>query len=241
MDTKKLTPNQKKLRQRILEISYEAKTSHIGSCLSVIDLIDGIYSVKAKNDRFILSSGHAAVSLYVVLEKNGIIKVANLEKFHIHPDRSLKFGIDVSTGSLGQGLPIAAGMAFADRGKNIYTIISDGECTEGSIWETLRVAYDLHLNNLFIFINTNGWGAYDRVSVPKLLKRLKGFCPNIKVINGHKPDDINEVFQSKHHKYPTVVMTNTISEQFPFLKGQDAHYHVMSEADFKLAKELLNE
>jgi transketolase len=90
MEINKLTENQKKLRRRILDISHNAKASHIGSCLSVIDLVDGVYGVKRKDDRFILSNGHAAVALYVVLEKLGIIKVANLEDFHVHPDRNLE-------------------------------------------------------------------------------------------------------------------------------------------------------
>lgn len=241
MDINKLTKNQKNLRQRILDISFEANGSHIGSCLSTIDLIDGIYEIKKAEDKFVLSNGHAGVALYVVLEEKGIIQVANLENFHVHPDRNLEFGIDVSTGSLGQGLPIAVGMALANRERKVFTILSDGECTQGSIWEAIRVAYEQKLGNLMIFINANGWGAYDPISIPDLINKLKGFCPNMKIINGHNPVEIEDVLESNHLPYPLVVLAKTRSDQFPFLKGQDGHYHVMTEDDYHLAKELLNE
>lgn len=239
MNLKDLTKNQKKLRERILDISYEASSSHIGSCVSSVDIIDSIYGIKTKDDRFILSNGHAGVALYVVLEKNGIIKNANLKDFNVHPDRNLDFGIDVSTGSLGQGLPIGVGMAMAKLRQRVYVVLSDGECTQGSIWESLRIAYEFNLNNLFIFINANGWGAYDKVSISNLKNRLRGFCPNLKEINGHNQEEIKNVLKNNDTNFPTVVLAKTTSDQFPFLKDLDAHYYVMNKSDYKLAKELL--
>ena len=182
MNIKNLKPNQKYLRRRILEISHQAHTSHIGSCMSAIDLIEAVYDVKEKDERFILSNGHAGVALYVVLEKKGLFNKPSLEKFHVHPDRNAKLGIDVSTGSLGQGLPIAVGMALADQRRKVFVMVSDGECSEGSIWEALRVAEEKRLANLYIIINANGWGAYDPISVSDLIRRLKGFCSNLKII-----------------------------------------------------------
>lgn len=237
----KLTKNKKSLRRRILDVSFEANTSHIGSCLAVVDLIDEIYNIKKEEDRFILSSGHAGVALYVVLESKGIIKKASLEHLHVHPDRDIETGIDVSTGSLGQGLPIAVGMALASRERNVYVILSDGECAEGSIWESLRIAYEQKLNNLIIFICANGWGAYDPVSIVDLTRRLKGFCPNLRVVNGHSEEEIKDILRKPHSNYPSVILAKTVSDQFSFLKDQDAHYYVMTEDDYSQAKELLDE
>lgn len=239
MNFKNLTKEQRELRRRILDVSYEANASHIGSCLSTIDLISGIYQIKKATDRFILSNGHAGVALYVVLEKKGIIK-ASLKDFHVHPDRNPAVGIDVSTGSLGQGLPIAVGMALADKKKKIFTILSDGECTQGSIWESLKIAHEQKLSNLIIFVNANGWGAYDPISVPGLTKRLRGFCPSLKIIDGHNPHAIGLALKHDKSNEPNVILAKTTSDQFPFLKGQDAHYYVMKDEDYDIAKELLN-
>src|SRR6185369_8330334 len=110
---KKLTKEQKRLRKRIIELSHSSRLSHIGSCLSVIDLIDEIYSSKKPNEKFILSNGHAGIAWYVILEKYGFLPEKKIKNLNIHPDRNLKHDIHVSTGSLGQGLPIALGMALA--------------------------------------------------------------------------------------------------------------------------------
>lgn len=230
----KFNQNQKDIRQKLLTIINDVHTSHIGSCLSVIDLIDAVFSVKKEEEKFILSNGHTAAAYYVILEKYGYIKNANLKEFCIHPDRNLKNGIDVSTGSLGQGLPIATGMALANRDKNIYCLISDGECAEGSIWESLRIIHDLNINNLKIIISVNGWGAYDPISPKDIKHRLKGFGFEIIKINGHSDKEITNALKTKNNK-PTIIFAKTLSQQFKFLKGLDAHYYTMKEEDYNLA------
>ena len=109
----RLTTNQKIIRKRLISVLHKANTSHIGSCLSVIDIIDTIYNIKSKNDKFILSNGHAAASYYVILEKYKYLTDIDLNSLGVHPDRNIKIDICTSTGSLGQGLPIALGMALA--------------------------------------------------------------------------------------------------------------------------------
>src|SRR3990167_11062130 len=161
MNIKNLNSEQKALRLRIIDMSFQRNLSHIGSCLSAVDIIDAIYKVKKRNEKFVLSNGHAGIALYAILEKNKILSPSITKKLNIHPDRNKKIGIDVSTGSLGHGLPIALGIALANRNKHVYCIISAGECTEGSIWETLRIASDKKVSNLKIILNANGWGAYD--------------------------------------------------------------------------------
>ena len=237
---KSLTKDQKKTRLKILEISHGSHLSHLGSCLSAIDLIDAIYKTKKKNEKFILSNGHAGIALYTILGKNGLMKNPDiLKKLHVHPDRNPAIGIDVSTGSLGQGLSIALGIAFANRKQNVYCMISDGECTEGSVWEVIRIASDKKINNLKIILNANGWGAYDSIDLSTLLKRLKAFGCKIIKVNGHDENAILKALTISTHSKPILIFAKTNVEQLPFLKGQDAHYYIMKDADYTQAQKLL--
>ena len=197
-----------KLKKRILDIAYKNKLSHLGSYLSSVDIIDKIYSKKNLEDIFILSSGHAALAMYVVIEKYTGIDAGELFKKHGgHPHRDEPNGIFCSTGSLGMGLTVAVGRALSNPNKKVYVLISDGECAEGSIWESLRFIKENNLENIEVHVNVNGYAAYDTVDVNYLVKRLKVFLPSIRI-----------------HK--------TTVNQTPFLKGLNAHYHVMSEQDY---------
>ena len=160
------------LRERILELAKEEKMTHVGSYLSAVDIIDEIYTFKNENEPFILSSGHAFLAQQVVMEKHGIPIGAT----PTHPESRMN-GVEVSTGSLGQGLPIAVGMALANRMRRVWCLISDGECAEGSIWEALRIADEQRLENLKVYVNSNGWSAYGEVDQDKLEARLKAFFP----------------------------------------------------------------
>lgn len=237
---KLLTREQKETRGNILKLAHEANHSHIGSCLSSVDLIDAVYKTKKNDEKFILSNGHAGMALYIVLQKYGKIKDANVIKdFYIHPNRNIASEIHVSTGSLGQGLPIALGMAFANRNKDIYCLISDGECAEGSIWETLRIATDKKVYNLKIILDANGWGGYDPVESETLKRRLEAFGLNVIQVNGHNIDEVSKALKTPIYEKPLLVFAHTSVDQFPFLKGQDAHYYVMKPEDYNLATKLL--
>ena len=240
MDSRvKFSPEQKHLRRRILEISYQRNLSHLGSNLSAVDLIYAIYNLKNKDERFILSSGHAAIALYVVLEKYGLLLGSAIDGLCIHPERDAQKCIDLSTGSLGHGLPIALGMAIANRSKTVYCLSSDGECAEGSVWEALRVACNYKVDNLKLVINANGWGAYDPINLAALLKRFRGFGYRVILANGHNIKQMGKALMKKIPGQPLVIFARTCVGQFPFLKGQDAHYYVMNESDYKLAMEIL--
>lgn len=237
---KSLSPEQKQTRLRILELSYNSNFSHIGSCLSAVDLIDVIYKTKKAHEKFILSNGHAGIALYAILEKYGLIKNKKItEKLNIHPDRNLDLGIYASSGSLGQGLPIALGVAFANEKENVYCMISDGECAEGSIWETFRLVCDKKINNLKIIINANGWGAYDPINIALLIKKLKGFGLKIIKVDGHNIKEIGKALNTKTIKQPIAIVALTSVEQFPFLKGQDSHYYIMDEKNYTDSTRLL--
>ena len=160
------------LKRRIVEVSYKLKLSHIGSCLSVVDLIEEIYAKKKPEDKFVLSSGHAHLAHLVVMDsyrKMEVIEPTDIEHlihiikdYGIHCDR--KAGCDVSTGSLGHGIGIALGMALANPKRNVYCIVSDGETREGSVWEALRIQKEQYVDNLFVYVAINGWGAYHQIN-----------------------------------------------------------------------------
>ena len=197
------------LKKRILEIAYKHKLSHLGSYLSAVDIIDEIYHSKNEEDIFILSSGHAALALYVVLEK---YEDKNAEELFIkhggHPHRDEANGIYCSTGSLGLGITVAVGRALANKNRKVHVLISDGESAEGSVWEALRFIQENNLTNIEVYVNVNGYAAYDKVDTKYLVDRLEVFLPSINI------------------RYTNV-------NQYPFLRGLNAHYHVMSEEDYK--------
>lgn len=204
------------LVERILDIAYENRLSHLGSYFSSVGIIDDIFQNKEKDDIFILSAGHCALALYVVLEKHLNHDASVLFKKHGgHPHRCEEDDLYCSTGSLGMGITAAVGRAIANPERTVHCLISDGECAEGSIWEALRYIYEHNLKNIKIYVNVNGYCAYDTVDTRYLVDRLKVFLPSINIV------------------YTDVGV-------FPFLRGLNAHYHVMNEKDYKLAKRILS-
>ncbi len=234
-----LTPEQRHLRLRILQQSHEARVSHLGSALSVVDIIAAIYDVKKPEDRFVLSAGHSAVALYAVLERKGLLPNPSLRDLHVHPDRNPARGIDVSSGSLGQGFPIALGIALADRSRNVWVVSSDGEMTEGSMWEALRIANEQALVNLRLFVNANGFSAYAPVAIGPLAERIRAFGWLVQTIDGHAAPDLYRAVHARPDGMPIAVIARTKSDQFPFLQGLDAHYYIMTDEDYLFATQSL--
>ena len=159
------------LYKRILDIAYKHKSSHLGSYFSAIDIIDEIFNSKDKDDIFILSSGHAALAQYVAIEKYYGIDAEELFKKHGgHPHRDEENNIYCSTGSLGMGITVAVGRALANPNRKVYVLLSDGECAEGSVWESLRFIKEQNIENIEVYVNANGYAAYDTVDTHILLK-----------------------------------------------------------------------
>jgi transketolase len=170
----------KNLHKRLLEISYKNKLHHLGSYFSSLDTMDEIFSEMSDNDIFILSNGHAAVALYVTIEKYHSINAEELlSDLGEHPKRDEQRKIYCSTGSLGMGITVAVGRAISNRKRNVYCMISDGECYEGSVWEALQYAEEAELDNLKIYVNANGYAAYREVNLKNLENKLKAFNSNI--------------------------------------------------------------
>ena len=199
------------LKKRIAEIAFKHRLGHLGSYLSSVGIVDEMFSKMEKDDIFILSSGHCALALYVCLEKyHGINAEDMFLKHGGHPHRDEENKIYCSTGSLGLGLTIALGRAVANPNRKVWVLISDGEAAEGSIWEALKTIKEDGIDNIEVYVNINGLCAYKEVDVDYMSTRLKAFLPTINL------------------RYTTV-------EQYPFLKGLNAHYHVMSEENYKQA------
>jgi transketolase len=197
------------LKKRIAEIAYKNKLGHLGSYFSSIEIVDEIFSKMDEDDIFILSAGHCALALYVCLEKyHGIDAEMLFKKHGGHPHLDEENKIYCSTGSLGLGITIALGRAVANPNRNVWVMISDGEAAEGSIWESLKTIEEHNIKNIEVYVNINGLCAYKEVDQDYMTSRLKAFMPRIEL------------------RYTTV-------EQYPFLKGLNAHYHVMSEENYK--------
>lgn len=170
------------LKERIIEISRKRGSTHIGSCLSAVGIIDEIYQTKKTEDVFVLSSGHAFLAWACVLEKYEGKNAEELaEKHGTHPNRAPEDGILVSAGSLGHGLGIALGMALANRERDVYCLISDGESNEGSVYEALRMKTEMKADNLKVYINSNGYTALGEINTGILVERLRSFCEGITV------------------------------------------------------------
>ena len=202
-----------KLEKRIIDITYQEKMSHLSSVLSAAPIIEEIYAKKHDDEVFVLSNGHAGLALYCKLEQlyQNVNAVELLHKHGIHPNRDLPNHLHVSTGSLGSGLPIAVGHALATPDKTVYCMISDGECAEGSIWESLRFINDYPVDNIEVYANINGMGAYDMIDTDLLTRRLQSFLPRIN-IRISKPTE------------------------FDFAKGLKTHYHVLSDEEYTSLK-----
>lgn len=224
-------------RRRVIEMSYEAGASHLGSALSMVDIVEAVYGVKESDEKYVMSNGHAASALYAVMERYGLLKNPKLDVLGIHPDRNVELGIEVSSGSLGQGLPIAVGMALANRERNVYCSVSDGECAEGSIWEAIRITSKERLTNLKIIVNANGYGGYGEVDTNQLVTSLQSFGLNLVEVDGHDIDSLKSALQIKSIK-PVIIFAHTRVDELPFLQGLPAHYHKMTREQYELALQL---
>lgn len=197
------------LEKQIIDISYEKKLSHIGSCLNTVNYLDHIYKIKEEGDTVVLGNSHAALALYVILEKYGKGNARELvDKHGTHAGRDIEHDIHVSGGSLGQAETIAVGMAMADPSHNVYLVTSDGACAEGSVWEALAVARKFRLENLRIAVIANGYGGNGVIDVDDLDARLNSF-------------------------YPTLVVRTNLFQYPDWIQGLAAHYVVMNEDQYK--------
>lgn len=226
----------KKIRLRVLNMLHAGQSSHIGSCYSVIDILSVLYSgvmrYDPKNphwenrDRFILSKGHAAAAVYAVLAQQGFI-AENLLNSYGKNGTPLQghlshrvLGVEVSTGSLGHGLPIACGMALAGKRDNknyhVYIVMSDGECDEGSVWEAALFAAQHQLTNLTAIIDYNKLQGFGRVQdvldLEPFSDKWRSFRWKVEECDGHDHSALLKVVRSvsTSSSCPNIVIAHTV-------------------------------
>jgi transketolase len=215
----------KDIRINILKLTYKAKSSHIGSCLSIVEILAVLYNkILKKKDRFILSKGHAALALYCTLYQKKYISLKVLNSFGSNKTILMNHvshkvnGVEFSTGSLGHGLPVAIGKAIKfkiNKEKNkVYVLMSDGEMNEGTTWEGLLFASHHKLDNLNIIIDYNKIQSMDFVNkvikIEPLKSKFLSFGCNVKIINGHNITAIKNALTKSTKNKPNVIIANTI-------------------------------
>jgi transketolase len=219
--------NDKQLKSRIVKAAFDAKEGHIPSALSILDIVWVLYNKvmnlshknSTENDRFILSKGHASLAIYVVLEELKIIPKSYLDSFCNyesplggHPDCNKVPAIEASTGSLGHGMPIALGIALASKIKKfnnrVYCIIGDGECNEGTIWESAMLASHHNLRNFTCIVDYNH--STDRaLYLGDIKKKFESFGWNSEVIDGHDHEKLQSSL-SQTTDSPRAIVCETI-------------------------------
>ena len=217
----------KEIRRNILLQIYSAQSGHPGGALSCADILTAIYFKAMKNgDKFVLSKGHASAALYAVLAQKWIIPKAELSSFRQlnsklqgHPSLLKLNGVDVSSGSLGQGLSVANGMALAfkldEKENNVYVVLGDGEIQEGQVWEAMMTASHYKLNNVIAFLDYNKLqidGSNDEVmKVAPVKDKFEAFGWYVQEIDGHNFDEINMAIENaKNQDKPSMIIANTI-------------------------------
>ena len=233
-----------KVRQGIVESTYCAKCGHPGGSLSAADMFTYLYNKELDvdpanpkwedRDRFVLSKGHTAPGLYAALAHRGFYPVADLQQLRQlgsylqgHPNMNSVPGVDMSTGSLGQGISAACGMALAGKtqGKDyrVYTLLGDGEIQEGQVWEACMFAAHYKLDNLVVIVDNNGLqidGNIEKVMSPyPIVDKLESFGFHVAAIDGHDFEQIEAALnEAKTVKgQPSAIVMKTV-------KGKDVSF-----------------
>ena len=242
----------KKIRKDVVEMLTESASGHPGGSLSAADIVTTLFfnelnidpsNPKDENrDRFVLSKGHAAPVLYSALARRGFFDPKELltlrktgSRLQGHPNMNDLPGIDMSTGSLGQGISAAVGMALAGKTDNksyrVYALLGDGELEEGQVWEASMCAAHYKLDNLTAFVDFNGLqidGEITKVMNPSPIdKKFEAFGWNVLIIDGHNYDEILDAIEkAKNHKgQPTVIICNTIKGKGVSFMENEASWH----------------
>jgi len=245
----------KRIRKHILDMALHAgaSSSHFGGALSIVEIISTLFSyqmnLNEKNkysetrDRFILSKGHACLAYYAALCEIGFIKKDELKTFEKnnsnllgHPVANKELGIEFSNGSLGMGLSLGIGLCISSKKKNnnfkVYTILGDGECNEGSVWEAMMAAPHFKLDNLYTFIDRNNFqqtGSNNEImSLDNLKGKLISFGWNTIEIDGHNINEISNALNVNDKNKPTAIIANTIKGKgFSFSENNNSWHHAV--------------
>ena len=251
-----------RIRRIVIEQSKRANVGHIGSSLSVADIVGTLYAGvlggggpdDPQRERFVLSKGHASLALYAVLHETGVIDGEELASFCIdgsrlgtHPDHMLP-GVDFSTGSLGHGLSIATGAALAARlaasERRTFVLMSDAECNEGSVWEAVMFAAHHRLANLVVVVDVNGQQALgyteDVIDLSPLDERWRAFGWDVHTVDGHDCEALRSVIDglAPGRERPHVVLAQTVFGQGVSFMEREIKWHYLPMDDLQYARAL---
>ncbi|MCI6353838.1 transketolase [Eubacterium coprostanoligenes] len=257
-----------KIRMGIIEGTYNAKAGHPGGSLSAADVFAYLYEKEMRvnpkepkwddRDRLVLSKGHCAPGLYAALAYKGFFPVEDLKTLrHIdsylqgHPNMNTVPGIDMSTGSLGQGISVAVGMAkgakFLGKDVNVYSVLGDGEIEEGQVWEAMMFAHQYKLDNLCIIIDCNGLqidGPCSEVmSAEPIDEKVKAFGFDVITIDGNDFDDLEKAFDAFHksNKPFAIIMKTVKGKGVSYMENQVGwHGKAPNEEEYNIAMAELN-
>lgn len=257
-----------KIRMGIIEGTYNAKSGHPGGSLSAADVFAYLYEKEMRvnpkepkwddRDRLVLSKGHCAPGLYAALAYKGFFPVEDLKTLrHIdsylqgHPNMNTVPGIDMSTGSLGQGISVAVGMAkgakFLGKDVNVYSVLGDGEIEEGQVWEAMMFAHQYKLDNLCIIIDCNGLqidGPCSEVmSAEPIDEKVKAFGFDVITIDGNDFDDLEKAFNAfnKSNKPFAIIMKTVKGKGVSYMENQVGwHGKAPNEEEYNIAMAELN-
>ena len=268
-EKKQLQITAAKVRMGIIESTHGAKAGHPGGSLSATEMFTYLYfkelNIDPKNpkapdrDRFVLSKGHTAPGLYAALANRGFFPVEDLPTLrHIdsylqgHPNMNTVPGVDMSTGSLGQGISVAVGMALGAKHQNkdfrVYTLLGDGEIQEGQVWEACMAAAHYKLDNLVVIVDNNGLqidgNIADVMSPYPIFDKLVAFGFHTIAIDGHDFDAIEKAMnQAKKVKgQPTAIVMQTVKGKDVSYMENDAGWHgkAPNDAEYEQAMAELN-
>lgn len=254
-----------RFRRRILDLSQKTQAMHIAPAFSCLEIVDSIYyglmrrgADGSLDDIFVMSKGHGCMSQYVVLEDLGILSANDLKSYCKpggmlggHPDYGVP-GIAASTGSLGHGLSISLGMAYAEliqgRDRQVYTVIGDGEMQEGSIWEAIMLAPNLGVRNLVCILDLNDFQGLGRTSelhphFYPVAEKLQAFGWNTVEVNGHDVGAIVDGIRGRRNNGPLFVIAKTVKGKgVDFMENVPIwHYRSPNPAEYRHAIDNLAE
>ena len=252
MNKENLISISKNVRKNIIEMLCESKSGHPGGSLSCADIVTYLYYEKMnidvnnpkweQRDRFVLSKGHAAPALYSVLAEKGFFPKEELKTLRKtggllqgHPDSKHVPGVDVSTGSLGQGISNAVGMALGLKAQNnnarVYAVLGDGELQEGLVWEASMAAAHYKLDNLVAIVDFNGLqidGKNEEVmAISPLDEKFRGFGFNVIECDGHDYEELDKAFKNAEETKgkPTVIIAKTVKGKGVSFMENQAGWH----------------
>jgi transketolase len=263
MNTAELEAIARRLRGHVVRMSHDAKTPHLGSSLSCVDILVAAYWGALRidparpddpdRDRLILSKGHAATTLFAALAERGFFPLSVLDtyaregsKIQEHPGAYCAPGVEWATGSLGHGLPVAVGMSLAGRmqgrGYRVCAVLSDGECEEGSVWEAAMLAAAQKLNRLLVVVDYNKWQATGRSNEVMALVPLRGkwaaFGWDALEIDGHNIPALLEAMRRPPDPEgrPRAVIANTVKGKGVSFMEDDNNWHYKVPNDDELQR-----